>query len=534
MDKLLIRNANIIDGSGGEPFLGDVLIRGGVIESVGKAEPPEGCEVLDACGRCLTPGFIDAHRHADLQVFSPTFGASELCQGITTMAVGNCGMSAAPCPAGREQKLYGYLESCLGRVSGKPAFPSFGEYVRILSQMPLPLNAGAFVGNGTVRIAIKGFDPTPMTQRELDMAKEYIAEAMDFGAMGLSLGLMYSPECNYSTEELAELARTVRESGGILTAHIRGEGNSLVSSVSEVISIAAQAEIPLNISHFKAAGRSNWGGSLRSAIELIEQARRGGQDVTCDAYPYSAGSTMLLTLLPPSFLSEGVEAALHALERRDMRDRLRVELTHPHVGWDNLVCDLGWDRVVVSSASCPENEACIGKSILQVSADWGRDEIDCLCDILVSERGTAAMVIHSMSPEDVREVLRLPWCSVISDSIYSPSGSPHPRQFGAFPRVIREFVLEKRVLTLPEAVNKMTLMPARRLGLKNRGLVRPGYTADLLLFQPDNVADTATYENPKQLAQGFDFVFINGQAAVLHGKLQQGKFGTYMERNKQA
>jgi N-acyl-D-aspartate/D-glutamate deacylase len=529
-DGLLVRNAVIVDGSGAEPFPGDALILGGKIEAVGSVAPPEGCPTLDAGGRCLTPGFVDAHRHADLQVFAPGFGAAELCQGITSMVSGNCGMSAAPCAAGRERELYRYLEPCLGSPPELPAFRSFGEYVQELSNSPLPLNAGAFVGNGSIRIAVKGFDPSPMTAREMDRAVGHVAEAMDAGAVGLSLGLMYAPECFYSQEELVKLARAAGGRGGLLAAHIRGEGGSLVSSVAEAIEIARRAEAPLNVSHFKAAGRGNWGRVLREAIELVERARGRGQDVTCDAYPYAAGSTMLLTLLPPALLAGGVGAALKALESAAARGRLREELSRPHGDWDNLMCDLGWENVVVSSASRPENARCIGKSIRQIAGERCEDEVDCLCDILISEEGGAGMVIHSMSLEDVQEVLRLPWCSVVSDAIYPPSGNPHPRLYGAFPRVIREFVRERRALTLPEAVAKMTSQPARRVGLAGRGLIRRGYAADLLLFRPENVADEATYEDPKRLARGFDYVFIGGRAAILDGKLQNGKYGTYLER----
>lgn len=528
--RLLVRNADIVDGAGGKPFCGDMLAEGGKIAAVGGTiDPPEGTRVLDAAGFCLAPGFVDAHRHSDLQAFSPDFGAAELLQGITSCVCGNCGMSAAPCPTGREAELYGYLEPCLGKPADASGFPSFLEYARKLRAAHLPLNMGALVGNGTVRIAVKGFDPSPMTAREMDAAKGYISEAMDSGALGLSLGLMYSPECHYSADELTELATAAARRGGILTAHIRGEGNSLAASISEVIAIAGRAGIPLNISHFKAAGRSNWGGTLDKAIELIERARGRGMDVTCDAYPYCAGSTMLLTVLPPAFLSGGVAAMLKTLRSREGRARLAAEFQREHAGWDNLAMDLGWDRVVVSSAERPENTECIGKSIRQIAIERHMDEIDCLCDVLVSEEGRAGMVMHSMSPEDVERVLGLPWCSLISDSIYPPSGNPHPRLYGAFPRFIREFVLEKRSLRMEEAVRKMTSQPARRMGLKGRGLVRPGYAADFLIFRPEEFGDAATYDDPKQTARGMRHVFIGGNEAVRDGRIQ-GKYGTFLER----
>lgn len=533
MNKLLIQNAVIVDGTGGEPIPGDVLLMDGRIAAIGRMEAPEGCTTLDAGGRCLTPGFVDIHRHADLQALSPSFGAAELAQGITACVSGNCGMSAAPCPTGTEDALYRYLEPCLGKAPVREGFPTFTAYRERLCAMPLSLNMGAFTGNGAIRIAVKGFDPSPMTAMEMEQAKGCIAEAMDAGAMGLSLGLMYAPECNYSTEELVELARVVGRRSGIVTAHIRGEGASLPASVAEVIEIAARAEVPLHISHLKAAGHSNWGRALHRAIDLIDTARASRQDVTCDAYPYSAGSTMLLTVLPPSFLAGGVGAAMEALKQKAVRDRLQADLSQPHDDWDNLVADLGWDCVVVSAASHPDNVGIMGHSIAAIAAARGLDEVDCLCSILIAEEGRAGMVLHSMSPQDVATVLRLPYAMIVSDAIYPPSGNPHPRLYGAFPRVIREFVMEKGVLTLPQAIGKMTAMPARRVGQTDRGQVKPGYAADLLLFHPNRLLDTATYETPAQPAKGIDYAFLAGNAAIAEGAIQTGRYGAFLERQAQ-
>lgn len=529
-DKILLQNAAVVDGSGSEPYAADVLIADGTIARIGKLLADEETKTIDLKNRCLTPGFVDIHRHADLQALSPAFGAAELSQGILSCVSGNCGMSAAPCPPGREEALYGYLEPCLGKPPVKAGFPSFAGYADALRAEALPLNMGAFVGNGAVRIAVKGFEPGPMTKMEMDRAKASIAEAMDAGAMGLSLGLMYSPECNYTAGELTALAGVAGKHGGIVAAHIRGEGASLESSVQEVIAIAEWAAVPLHISHFKAAGRSNWGGALRRAIGLIEAARSRGQDVTCDVYPYSAGATMLLTVLPPHYIAGGMAAALETLKSPIAREKLRAELSEPHADWDNLVLDLGWDRVVISYAAHPDNRSIIGCSIAQIAAERGRDEADCLCDILISEQGRAGMVMHSMSPDDVATVLALPYSLVASDSIYPPSGNPHPRLYGAFPRVLREFVREKRVLTLPQAVRKMTSMPAERVGLKYRGLIKPGYIADLLAFWQYAPADAATYEAPAQLARGIDYAFIGGREVIHEGVIQNSKYGKFLKR----
>ena len=286
---------------------------------------------------------------------------------------------------------------------------------------------------GTVRIAVKGFDQSPMSAGEMDMAKEYLGEAMQSGAVGLSMGIMYAPECSYSKDELAELARETGRYGGILSTHIRGEGDSLVDSIAEVVEIARIAEIPLNISHFKAAGMNNWGEKLERAIGLIENARGCGQDVTCDVYPYEAGSTMLLTLIPPSYLAEGIEKALSRFDGKPERDRLRSALSRKHEGWDNLVLSLGWERVVISSVSREENKRFLGRNIAEIAHNTSRDEVDCVCDLLQSENGSVGMVIFSMSIDDVIKVMRLPYSMIISDSIYPASGNRTRGHTAPFP-----------------------------------------------------------------------------------------------------
>jgi N-acyl-D-aspartate/D-glutamate deacylase len=530
MDDLIIRNANIVDGSGCEAYNADVLVDRGKIKDIGKFEDTEALEKIDAAGRCLTPGFIDIHRHADLKALGGEFGPAELYQGITTCISGNCGMSAAPCAPGREEELYKYLEPCLGKRPENVRFPYFSDYVRHLKGDKLPLNMGAYVGSGAVRIAVKGFDQSPMSRMDMDKAKAYVAEAMESGAMGLSMGIMYAPECSYSMEELAQIASEAGRYGGILVTHIRGEGDSLADSVAEVIEVAKRAEVSLNISHFKAAGRNNWGRNLDRAIGLIENARSHGQDVTCDVYPYEAGSTMLLTIIPPSFLSDGVEKALSRFDDKKERDRLRLELSRQHKDWDNLLLSLGWRSIVISSVNREENKCFIGKSVEEIARITCRDEVDCVCDLLQSEEGKVGMVIFSMSIDDVKKVMGLSYSMIISDSIYPPSGNPHPRLYGAFPRVISKFVLGSGTLTLQEAVKKMTSMPASRLGLRDKGLLKIGYAADMLLFSPENVMDTATYEDSARLAKGMDYVFIEGKAAIRDGSLTGSNMGKFITK----
>lgn len=531
MLDILIRNAFIIDGTGKPAFQGDIAVKDGIISHIGKLEGADADRIIEAEGRFVTPGFVDIHRHADLKVLSEDFGPAELCQGITTCISGNCGMSAAPCPIGTEDILYNYLEPCLGTAPTGISFNSFKDYADHISHTSLPLNMGYYVGNGTVRIAVKGFDPSPMTVGEMDKAKGLICEAMEDGAYGLSMGIMYAPECYYNSKELTDIAGVVGRKKGILVTHIRGEGDSLPASISEVISIAQKAEVPLHISHFKAAGRNNWGNSLYKAIELMENAQSKGQDVTCDVYPYEAGSTMLLSIIPPEFLVGGVEHALSILESKKGRDKLRVELGRKHEDWDNLVLSLGWGSVVISSAQLKCHNEYIGNSIAEIARRTSKDEIDVLCDLLISEKAKVGIVIFSMSPNDVREVIKLPYSFIVSDSIYPPAGNPHPRLYGSFPRVLAKYVMQDNLLSLESAINKMTQMPAARLGIKGAGILSAGLPADLLLFNPEQVKDTATYTNPKRLAQGMDLVLVAGKAAIELSMPTGNKNGHFLNKN---
>lgn len=530
MENLIIRNALIVDGTGNPPFWGDVGVRDGYISRIGNLDGESAHKSVDAERRFLTPGFIDIHRHADLKVFSPEFGRAELCQGITTCISGNCGMSAAPCSGGREDMLYGYLEPCLGKLGEDRSFKTFKEYAGSVGQRDLPLNVGNYVGSGTIRIAVKGFDPSPMSKSQMETAKGMVEEAMEAGAFGLSMGIMYSPECYYSTGEMAEIARIAGRHGGIMATHIRGEGDSLEESIAEVIDIAKRAEIPLHISHLKAAGRNNWGHSIYRAFELIEAARAGGQDVTCDVYPYEAGSTMLFTLIPPEILSGGVEGALEYLGTASGRDELRKALQRKHEGWDNLVLSLGWDKVIISSVSTDGNRRFVGLSVEEISGQMGCDEVDAVCNLLLSENGKVGIVIFSMSPEDVCEVMKRPYSMIISDSIYPPSGNPHPRLYGSFPRILSKYVREERVLTIEEAVRKMSSMPARRMGIENRGEIKAGFAADLLLFNLSEVADRATYENSVQLARGMDLVFLGGRVVLRENEIIEKNLGKFLKK----
>jgi N-acyl-D-amino-acid deacylase len=371
-----------------------------------------------------------------------------------------------------------------------------------------------------LRIAVMGFENRPASSGELDRMKGLLEEALQAGAIGLSLGLMYAPGSYTPREELAELCSVLPDCDALLATHIRGEGNSLISSIEEVIWIAEQCGVPLQISHLKAAGRSNWGNVTR-AMELAEDARSRGLDVTCDVYPYTAGSTTLTTLLPPWALEGGVSRALGRLKDPDTRARIREELAYEQDGWDNLVACTGWESVYVE-----------GKNIVEIGESRALDPVDCMMDLLLEQDGKVAIVFFHMAEEDVAQVMKWERSLIASDSLHDQAEKPHPRLYGTFPHVLAAYVRDKKLLTLEEAIRKMTSFPARQFRLGGRGLISPGYAADLVVFDPETISDRATYGDPKRFPEGISRVLVNGEATIELGLHRGTRAGTTIARSK--
>jgi N-acyl-D-amino-acid deacylase len=526
--NLLIRNGLVVDGSGDPPYRGDCLVEDGFIRALWRERGPEAVpdgrniggntEVIDAAGRIVCPGFIDLHRHCDTAALREDFGLIELSQGITSCFAGNCGMSPVPNVGAFRQSLENYLEPCLGSFKNE-TFSTHAEYRRRLeAAAPLPVNMGFFAGMGAIRIAVKGFDPSPFTASEMDAARGLLQDALDCGAYGMSIGLMYVPELYSSADEIASLASVMKGSGGILCTHMRWETVLLGKAVQEVIDIACKAEVPLEISHFKAAGTAAWHDVLYRAIETIEEARERGADITVDFYPYDCGSSTMMQMLPPGYLAMGVDKAIGGLNKPENVERMRRLLASGEPDWDNLSKTIGWDRTIISSVNLDENRKFLGKSVSACAKEYGfRDEAEMTAHLMYREKGKVAIINQSMSAEDIDTIARLSYSSLISDSLYGDMKNPHPRLYGSFPRFLRDFALRRGVLNLAQAVRKMTCLPARRAGLKDRGLLLPDYRADILIFDPAVFRDNADYLNPTRLASGLDYVIINGKTAYRDG-----------------
>lgn len=508
-----IKNGLLVDGTGAPPYLGDVLVEGDRIQEVSPVPLGElDAQTVDAGGRVVCPGFIDAHRHCDLAaLYDPEFGKLELAQGITTAIMGNCGLAPAPCVPEHREELYQFLAPCLGEAPGDSFFPTVSQFIQVLEKQGAPLNVGVLGCTGAITTAVKGYGNQPFTEETRRKAEFYVRDTMEAGAFGLSCGIMYPPECYSSTEDFAFLAGIAGEYGGYLTSHIRGEGNSLSQSVEEVLRIGKLGNVGVNISHFKVTGLRNHGWGLEKAIGILEAAREQGQDVTADAYPYSAGSTTILSLIPPSVLEQAGGDVPGLLSTARGQRLLDEELKKDFPDWDNMVFSIGWERIYISSLWNGQDRSLEGLSFSQAAEKEGVSEVEIFCRLFESQEGRVGVILQSMAEQDVKRVLCLPWVSLISDALYGGGGMPHPRLYGSFPKFLREFVREKRVLSLETAIAKMTSQPAKRLGLKDRGILAPGYGADLLIFDPGEFTDRATFENPKQQAVGLWKVLVNGK-----------------------
>lgn len=529
MKTVFIKNCLLHDGLGSPERHADLLIKGSEIAAIEDAGQMEGTfdRVIDAAGRVVCPGFVDIHRHCDAKpLLDPNFGRTELAQGITTVLAGNCGISLTPASPvdSRARELYDFHEAVMGKLD--LSLPrSYGDYLAALEKANLPVNFAAMIGTGSVKIAVKGFAATPYSEAELKKARDLVEEAIRLGAPGVSLGIMYLPECFSSIDEFVYILEPVGRYKRLLTAHIRGEGDSLVDSVKEVLEIAKRVGCALEISHFKSCGVHNWRREIHKAIALIDRARADGLDVSCDFYPYEGGSTSLTTMLPPDFVQGDISAALKRLGTRDGVEAFRGLSRKSYANWDNYAVTLGWERILISGVTLPKFRPMLGMRLSEAAKRFGYPDAEALAAALMhEENGKTAIINMSMCQEDIDCVARLPYSNIISDAIYADTDTPHPRMHGAFPKIIREYVGERGIYTLGEAIRRMTSAPAKRIGLKNRGVLKPGFAADLLLFDPKRFRDNADFSHCVRLASGLDLCMVNGEIVLENDRYIENVF----------
>lgn len=519
MLDILIKNGMVLDGAGNEPFRADVGILDGKIVQIAPGISLDAKEVIDAAGKYVTPGFIDIHRHADTNVLTDDFGMVELSQGLTTIVNGQCGLSITPCPAPRKDAILDFLEPCLGGVDHSLPIEEPEAYFRYLEQRPLPLNVGMCIGNGTLRMAARGFDSGRLTAEQMEQVHAYMRQGLDAGALGVTMGIVYAPENCYDFEGFVEALKPMREYGVPLVTHIRGYGDLLHGSLKEIISIAKAVGVPLHISHMMAVGRQNWGKGLNEALALLDEARQDGLQVTCDVYPYTAGSSQLIQILPPWYQEGGVPEIIKRLQDPKQRQELVQILKQPQTRFENLVYSAGWDSLLVTTLGSEKNQKYVGMTIAQIAQEQNKDPYDCAFDLLIEENCNVTMVIFITDEMDILNIIRYPYSSIISDSVYPKSGIPHPRLYGSFPKVLGEYVRDRKLLELPSVIRKMTSQPAQLYRLGKKGLLREGYDADVAVFDLNDIGCDATYVDSRRLARGMYRVIVNGKVAYSEGAL---------------
>jgi N-acyl-D-amino-acid deacylase len=475
---LVIRGAKIYDGIGSPAVDGDLALRGDKIGAVGTVEGKASREI-NARGLAVAPGFIDVHSHDDFPVLATPDMDFKTMQGVTTDVVGNCGFGAAP---------FETAFAMLGLESGRRALPkweSYPGYLDAIDRNPPSLNVAVLVGHGTIRQAAMGKEKREPTANELATMRAYLREALDAGAVGLSTGLVYEPGRYARTEEIVALAREMTSAGGLYASHMRNEGGGLLDSIRETIHIGEAAGVPVQISHHKASGSENFG-KVRESLRLIEEAQRGGLDVTADQYPYTAGSTSLFAVVQNGGFGDG----------KGGMGRVAPE-----------------DILFASTPKHPEHE---GKTLKQLCDEWSMTALAAAQRVLAEEGQGAFVVMESMDEADVRTVMTHPSTMIGSDGIAAGS-RPHPRLYGTFPRVIGRYARDAGLLTIEQAIHRMTGFPAKKFRLGSRGLIRAGYFADLVVFDPARIIDVGTYDDPRRYPAGINHVFVNGTEVAREG-----------------
>lgn len=510
MFDILITGGSIIDGSGKAAFFADLGIINGKIAAIG-FNLGTAAQYIDARDCCVTPGFIDIHRHGDAEVFREGFGELELRQGLTSIVNGACGLSLAPFGPTHRQELLRYLRPVTGTLDPRIPTERMGAYLSALGSRPLPLNVGMMVGGGTVRTDVWGYQAgEPGNLHALHRALE---QALAEGALAVSLGLGYAPECFYSTQGLIRALAPLQNTNIPLCVHLREEGDLVCQAIEEMLTVTRALRCPLHISHLKAMGMRNWNRRIPEALRRMEEGRKEGLRVDCDVYLYEAGSTQLLHLLPPDFLEGGVDAICTRLQEPRQRELLSERIAHGR-DFDNIAQMIGWDNIVISSLQSPEHLPLIGKTVNESAELLQLSPVDCICRLLVEERCAVTMIDRINCEADICRILQDPFSSVISDATYPIGGLPHPRVYATYPRLIEKFVLRDRVLSLEEAVRKCTSLPAKTMGIKTKGLLQVGMDADVLVFRPEELREKATFAAPRQYSEGMRHVLVAGTPAL--------------------
>ncbi len=543
MYDIKIINGKIVDGTGKKAFAADLAINGDKIAAIGDLSNEEAKKVIDAKGKVVSPGFIDFHTHSDYTILFDQRSCSRVYAGVTLLVIGNCGIGLAPIRDERKQDLINYLQTRIVGTVNAPLFLDWNteaEYFQYIEKNPPAVNVAAYCAQGALRIDEMGFAQGEATPEQLEHMKEKLAQAMKDGAIGMTTGLVYMPGAYTGKEELAELCKAMAPYGGYYCTHMRDEGDFELDAIDEAIYIAKNGGVPLHISHLKISGSLN-SGNLEKVFDKIHQAQAEGLEVTYDAYPYNAGMTSLGAFMPPWIFEGGVPKLVERLKVPELREKAKHDIINGVPGWQNFYAIVGydWNKPAICSVNQEHNKWMEGVTIAAAAEKAGKDVFDFVFDLLIDENGKIQVTAPGMEQSTVDYIIAEPNTMIGSDSCDFANdgilnyGKPHPRAYGTTGIIFREFVREKGLITVEDAVRKMTSLPAKRLGFADeRGTLKEGYYADVLIFDADTFGDLATYANPKQYSVGMDTVIVNGQIAMENGVQLEDVHAGRVLRNK--
>jgi len=523
---IVITNGRIIDGTGSPWFSGDIGIRGGKIAEIGGLAAERRTRTIDAHGQVVAPGFIDMLGQSELTILVDPRLPSKIYQGITTEITGE-GESVAP----MNDTIRRSGKKGFDLLGVQPDWQTFRQYFVRLERQGIGINVADYIGATTVRRMVLGDDDVQPTPAQLDQMKQLVRQAMLDGAVGLSTSLEYPPAPYAKTEELIALASEAARYGGIYATHQRSESTAILESLDEVIRISHEAHIPVEVWHFKVAGKPSWG-HMPQAIAKIEAARAQGVDIAADTYAYTAWGNGLSAFIPPWAHDGGTAELLARLKAPAVRERIRKDMLTPSDEWENEWQQIpGPDSILIGSVQNAKLLPLQGKTIADVAKLWNKDPMDTIFDLLLQDDAATGVAVYGMSEPDVVLGLQQPWVSIDNDSSgASPEGilgreHAHPRAYGTFPHILRKYVREEHKLTLEDAIRKFSALPSQRLHLEGRGLLRVGMWADVTIFDPATIRDLATFDNPNQLSQGMEYVLVNGVPVIDQGKMTGARPG---------
>lgn len=514
-------------GDGGDPVRSDVGIVGSRIEAIGDLNDAQTGLSVDAAGKVVCPGFVDTHSHSDLVVLKEPAVENKVMQGVTTELIGQDGMSLAPIiPEYREpwKKTMGSLE---GHYDVPWDWQTAEEYFERIDSQDLGPNIAYLVPHGNMRLCVMGLDDREATDDEMAKMSRLLAKILEAGAYGMSTGMIYPPCCYAPTQEFVELCKVLKDADGLFVTHQRNESDYILEAMDEIFEIGAKSGCRVHFSHFKVGGKRNWD-KLDTVLAKLDEANLSGIPLSFDQYPYIAGSTMLGVILPPWVHNGGTEKALERLADKNKREQMKTDIAKGIPGWDNFVSANGVENIYVTFVKTDKNSKYVGKTLLEIGKMANKDPLDATFDLLYEEEMTAGLVHFYGKEEHISKRMQREEQNFCTDGILG--AHPHPRVYGTYPRVLGKYVRENKDLTMSQAIHKMTGKPASVLRLEKRGLLKEGYYADVVVFDPETVIDKATYDNPKQYPEGIEHVFVNGVQVVEKGVCKPAKAGRLLRK----